>query len=247
MILRDVTLASERRVLGAQDSPAVNLRAALERRAPLLEVVPPHPPASPPLTAERVCEWLAAQNDESRLACARVLSEELEAVANDARSRGLELGRAAGRQEVEQQVRSSMAALTALVSAADKALSQESAQLAECCTEIVAAAFAKIAGTVLIQREAVLQVVLQVLSRLRDEGELSIRVSPADLPILQSYEARIDNALGGRRWTLSPDARVGAGGCVVDSSSGTLNGTLESQLHGLLATLRTAKEPQEVA
>jgi len=91
----------------------------------------------------------------------------------------------------------------------------------------------------------VLQVVLQVLSRVKNEAELSIRVSPTDLPILQSYAARLDDALGGRHWTLIPDTRVSAGGCMVESSSGTLNGTLESQLHGLLATLRAAKKPQD--
>jgi flagellar biosynthesis/type III secretory pathway protein FliH len=245
MILRDVVVAGERRLLGAQDSPTASLRTTLERRTPLLEVVSTHPSASPPLTAERVCEWLATQSEESRLACARALSKELEAVAHDAHSQGLEIGRSTGRQEVEAQAGSALAALATMVSAIENVISRESTQLAESCAEIVCAAFTKIAGTALIERDAVLQVVLQVLSRVKNEAELSIRVSPTDLPILQSYAARLDDALGGRHWTLIPDTRVSAGGCMVESSSGTLNGTLESQLHGLLATLRAAKKPQD--
>ena len=74
MILRNVSMGSERQVLGLPTPTAPP-----ERRPPQLEVVaqpPPQPPLPPPLTIHAVCEWLELQSDETRAACARALSSD---------------------------------------------------------------------------------------------------------------------------------------------------------------------------
>jgi flagellar biosynthesis/type III secretory pathway protein FliH len=89
----------------------------------------------------------------------------------------------------------------------------------------------------------VVAVVAEVLKRVREERELRIHVNPQDLPLLRTAEPGIAASLPGRNFTLVADARVEAGGCIVESKLGSLDGRLEVQLAGLVATLRAAKDP----
>lgn len=238
MILRNVVVASEReRLRSTRASEIAAVPAPAEWRGP----TPETRPATPTLTLERVCEWLAEQSPDLRTACARHLAPEIEALAEKARESGREIGRAQGRQEALQEVRSSVGALSQAVAACEQEFARECAQLAEGCAEIVAEVFRKLAAPALLSREAVIGSVLEVLKRVEDERELTIRVSAQDLPFLESQRSAIQEALGTRSWSLCADPRVTLGGCLVESSRGTLDGRLELQLQGLLETLRVSR------
>jgi len=237
MILRNVTLAGERQVLGLPTP----LSAPPERRPPQLEVVAQQPLPSPPLTVDAVCKWLEVQSAEARAACARALSSDLTALQEAARAEGLEAGKTYAIRELTERANSSLTALERIAEAAEMAFDLEARQLAQECTEIVAEAFLKLAGSALVTQEAILGSVLSVLRRMKDEREVTIRVCPSDLTLLQTHEAALSEVLGSRRWTLTADSRVGVGGCLVESSLGTLDGRLEVQLAKFCETLRAAK------
>jgi len=236
VILRNVSMGSERHVLGFPTPTAPP-----ERRPPQLEVVVPPSPPPPPLTAHAVCEWLELQSDETRAACARALSPDLAVLQESARAEGLEIGTAHAIRELTERAHSSLEALAKITENAEKAFAQEAGQLAQACAEIVAEVFVKLAGTALLTQEAILGSVLTVLQRVRDEREVTIRVSPGDLTLLQTHQAAFDKVLAPRRWTVTADPRVNAGGCLVESTLGTLDGRLEVQLAKLSDTLRAAK------
>ena len=230
MILRNVSVGSEWQVL---------------RRPTQLEAVAQPPPQLPPpppaLTVDAVCKWLELQSDETRAACARALSTDLTVLEEEARAEGLERGRAHAIRELTERANASLETLARITEAAEQAFALEAHQLAQACTEIVAEVFLKLAGAALLTPEAILGSVVTVLQRVRDEREVTIRVSPSDLPLLQTHQAAFDKALGARRWTVTADSRVGAGGCLVESTLGTLDGRLEVQLANLSDTLRAAK------
>ena len=73
---------------------------------------------------------------------------------------------------------------------------------------------------------------------------LVVRVSPTDLPLLQPEEKRLAAAVPGHELTLVADARIELGGCIVESSLGTLDGRMEVQLRELYSTLRAARAAQ---
>lgn len=242
MILRNVVVASDRerlRPVRAAGLAAISAAAELCEPAPVAARAPSAAAAT--LTLEVVCEWLLAQPAEVRAACARHLAPDIEAAAEKARETGREIGRAEARQQVLEGVRSGMGALSQMASACEQAFSRECAQLAESCAEIVAEAFSKLAGPALASRDAALGAVLEVLKRVKDERELTFQVSPQDLPFLQSQSSAIEEVLGSRSWSLCADPRVTLGGCLIESSLGTLDGRLEIQLQELFAMLRAAK------
>lgn len=245
MILRDVIVASDRERLRSARAPeGAAVTPVIEPPAP---VVVAQPPSVASLTLEGVCDWLLTQSADLRAAvCARCMAPDLEALAARAREAGRELGQARGREEVLDGAKSGLAALSQAVAAGEQTFAGESAQLADRCAEIVAEVLRKLIGPALVSRDAALGAVLEVLSRVTDERELTLWVSPEDLPFLESQKSAIQEALGTRSWSLYATPRVSLGGCLVESSLGTLDGRLEIQLQELSQTLRASKtaEPE---
>jgi flagellar assembly protein FliH len=249
MILRQAILSEQSRAL---EPVRVRVPAAPPPPTIAAEALPPPPPQpsaeirvrEAPLTFESVAAWLAVQDSETRVACASILAEELTHVHETAKADGRALGEAQGREEARRQVRSTIDALERIASKAQTAFDEEERKLADVCTEIVAEAFAKIAGAQLPTRLAAAGAVGEVLKRVKEGRELTVRVSPAELAMLQQEESQLAAAVPGRKFSLVADARVELGGCIVESKLGTLDGRLEVQLRELYATLRAARSSQ---
>jgi flagellar assembly protein FliH len=253
MILRDVIIADQARTLGRipapepqrQDRPA--LAALLEPSHPAPSDVDarfnerPQSPVPAPLTFEQVAAWLAVQDGETREACASLLSEELTAVHETARQKGYEAGEKRALAESKQEIDRKLGALDAVTSAANTAFEQECAAVVENCADVVAEVLAKIAGPMLASREGIIGTVTTVLGRIKEDRAATIRVHTDDLPILQAYEQTLAQLLGSRKFSLVADARITVGGCIVETSLGSLDGRLEVQLREMCETLRSAK------
>ena len=269
MIVRDVVLSSEPRVLrptsrvggdlpdnsrgairdAARHLPSGELgitgTATASASASALALVPPSsiPPAPPkPLvTAETAASWLVTQTADIRAALAQSLATDINTLREQARAQGIETGRVQALQEIVRRAESSLVALAEVTTAAQKAFSLEAATLADSCADIVSEAFLKLAGQHLASREAVLGTVVEVIKRIKDSREVTIRVSSQDLAVLREYERHIQQVLGSRHLNLVADPRVNVGGCLVESDVGTLDGRLEVQLRELFETIRAAK------
>jgi flagellar assembly protein FliH len=253
MILRDVIIAEQALTLGRASQP----EAASQERSTLAALLDSLPPAAPeinagsddrlhfsvpaPLTFEQVAAWLAVQDGETRESCASLLSEELTAVHERARASGYEAGQLRAKAEAEQETERLLSALASVVATAESALEQERATLAEDCADVVAEVLAKIAGSVLASREAIVGVVTTVLRRMKDDREATIRVHADDLPVLQLEEEKLAKLFGRSKFTLVADSRVTVGGCIVETSAGSLDGRLDVQLREMCETLRSAK------
>lgn len=243
MILRDAIFSGERRHLGAQPAPSVAPTDAVREMPADYDLTAPEPRAAepPPLSSDRVASWLVTQDGATRTALAGLLADELAAVRDAAHEEGHARGHAEAMKEAREKVRSAIEALETLNDSASAAFDAELAQLGESCADVVAEVFFKLAGSALVTREAIVGTVGEVLKRVREEREMGIHVNPADLPVLRTAEAGIAASIPGRRFTLVADGRVAAGGCIVESALGSLDGRLEVQLGELVATLRAAR------
>lgn len=263
MILRDVVIANQSRTLGRAPAPAYTPEPEISERqsavASLLDLPRPAaadvdstpdsfgPPAPAPLTFEQVAAWLAVQDGETREACASLLSDELTAVHEKARVSGYEAGEQRARAEFARESARVLGALEEMAKSAEAAFDRESAALAEGCVDVVAEVLAKITGPALGSREAILGAVLTVLNRVKEDRDVTIRVHAHDLPVLQQEEQTLTRVLGRRKFALVADTRVTAGGCIVETSAGSLDGRFEVQLQEMCETLRMAKSASREA
>jgi flagellar biosynthesis/type III secretory pathway protein FliH len=212
--------------------------AMLER--PPISLVPPA------ISLEAVIQWLSTRDEATRAALAAHLAPDIEDLQVTAQQEGFAAGKSQALSESQARLQSVLASLQALVASADAAFERESKALEEQCTEVVCEALAKIAGPLLSTREAALGAVVELIKRLRDAREIVIRVNATDLPMLQAEECALAAALGGRPFSIVADRSLHAGGVIVDTTLGSLDGRFDIQLAAALETLRAARPQSEV-
>jgi flagellar assembly protein FliH len=194
------------------------------------------------LNFENVVAWLAVQDEQTRKACGSILATEINQIYEAAKVEGYEAGRTAGAAAAKTEIAAQLKILQELSEAAGSLYLTEQHQMQDVCADIVAEAIGKIAGNLLATEEAAVGAVQEVLNRVKESREITIRVARDDLQRLKSHELDLSNALSGRKFEIVADNRIQLGGCIVDSRLGSLDGRFEVQLRELYETLRLAKQ-----
>lgn len=253
MILRGSAVSEQARPLPArphEELVAPLVDAKVERSDSdgmrLLESALPGPvgapePLVPALAFEDVVAWLVVQDEETRKSCSSLLSSELTEIHEKAREQGREAGRAEALAAAKVAAEAELELLRNAVAGAARAFETEHKQLADLCVEVIAEAFGKLAGRSLVSEDAIRGAVLQVLQRVTDERELTIRVARDDVALLSAHQDVLVEALSGRKFQILADSRVELGGCIVETKLGSLDGRLEVQLRELFETLKLAR------
>lgn len=193
------------------------------------------------LTFECVVAWLGVQDKETKNACAAMLTDEVTVIHENAKREGFLEGRKSGESAARQEAEQLVTLLQQIALNAQQAFDQEEQKLQLICVEIVGDALAKIAGPLLASEQASVGAVREILSRVKEERELFIRVSRDDIDSIRKLESDFNGLLGNRKYELIADARVELGGCIVETRLGSLDGRFEVQLRELYETLRLAK------
>ena len=77
------------------------------------------------------------------------------------------------------------------------------------------------------------EIVLTALRQARQQEMLTVRVNAADLPLVEKMRGKIDSFGRAQYLDVIADQSVGAGGCLIESASGTIDARLETQLRVL--------------
>jgi flagellar assembly protein FliH len=140
---------------------------------------------------------------------------------------------------VKAELAEETARLRALAASLEDALAQGIAGMEDAMVEIAFAAACKVLGQAAASEDGARAMVHEAMRQVRAKEGLVLRVSPADHEFLA---ARVPPADG--KVELAADERVAAGGCLIETSGGTLDARLEVQLRQLLDTLLRARETQ---
>lgn len=164
---------------------------------------------------------------EAEAEAQRILDEAREEAA-ETHQRGFEEGREIGlAQHTEQTTRALLR-----IRQMEGALERQYIGLLRTCVE-------KILGQELRQSpEAVVSVVRDALLDARQQREVIVRVSPADVDLLERNKPRLLEVLARANGIdVRPDPGVTRGGCIVSTELGTIDATLERQLDALVAAV----------
>lgn len=151
----------------------------------------------------------------------------LDEARNLAYREGLASGIEDGRREYSVQGEKMTALLESLGALRGELLSE----VEDDVVAIVFQAVTTIIGNALAERVGVVEVVRQVIGQVRDRENLIVRVSGKDFELIK--EAYRPENCAGQRVEIVAEPRILPGGCLVESSAGTLDGRLEVQLHSL--------------
>jgi flagellar biosynthesis/type III secretory pathway protein FliH len=90
---------------------------------------------------------------------------------------------------------------------------------------------------------AVVDVVLEALRPLRNRRQITVRLSPSDLPGLEAAHGALQQVACAARVELLADDAVEPGGCIVVTEVGRVDARLETQLERLVAALLGSTGP----
>ena len=164
---------------------------------------------------------------------ARAAAEQQAARAlHDAKTAGHAQGYADGMAQAAGHV----AALERLLSSLGEHAARHEQQLADEVLDLSLLFARQLVGqAVNARRELVLPIVASALSQLpQATRQIELRLDPADVALVRSV---IPADHPGPPLSIVPDAKVGAGGCVVETDQASVDATVASRWRRLLATL----------
>lgn len=178
----------------------------------------------------------------------QIYAELQEATSKDLQSSrqiAMEEGYAKGYQDAQNKVQEEHAnrveMLNGLISTVRNGFEERIEGLTDVVIELAFVAVTKIVGDALIQRKGVAAVVGELISRTKATEKLVVHVSPQDYKILDLEREQLLLGAGTRQIDLIPDDRVVLGGCLLETSSGNIDGRLEVQLQHFAEALLAAK------
>jgi len=195
------------------------------------------PEAPPPAPAVAEARTIAAVEPPPPAEDPRVA---LEALRRQAFEDGYRDGREHGEKEAKAELAQETERLQGLGASLRAALEQGIAGMEDAMVEIAFAAACKVLGQAAASEEGVRSMVQEAMRQVRSKEGLVLRVSPADYELLAARAPLAE----GVKLELAADERVASGGCLIETSGGTLDARLEVQLRQLLETLARAREAQ---
>jgi flagellar assembly protein FliH len=169
----------------------------------------------------------------------RLEVERLEVLA-EAEVQGFEAGLQRGAAAYTEQIDE----LANVVASARSALESGIAGTEDVMVEIAFEAVCKILGDAVGDSAGVVAVVREILRTVHERERLVVRVSPAQHEILLQHRGQLLKGEDGMTIDFVADERVTLGGCLVETTGGTLDGRLETQLQRLIDTLTSARRMQ---
>ena len=139
-----------------------------------------------------------------------------------------------------------VSALGAILESARTALTRAIDESEDVLVEIAFESVSKILGAALAQQAGVLAVIQQVMQHARERERMVVRVSPKDMTMIEAHRHLLHAATQASSIELVADSRVTLGGCLLETTGGTLDGRLETQMQTLCEVLlrtRNGVEP----
>jgi flagellar biosynthesis/type III secretory pathway protein FliH len=150
----------------------------------------------------------------------------------DGERSGFEQGERAGGEAVRRQLESMLQSLRQMLEELEALRRREARSFEKELVELVLAVARKvIAQEVVAQPESVMRLLREALRRIEHGGPLTIRMNPLDLERLAGQQPQLlESLVDPGQVRFEADSGVSAGGCVIESAAGDIDGRLENRL-----------------
>jgi flagellar assembly protein FliH len=170
-------------------------------------------------------------------------SEQLQAMAEQARIDGHAEGLAAGLAQAHAEAAGAMEALAAAEAQVRASLTEFTAEAERAAVSLAMEIARKVVAAELETRpELVLEVVSSALRRATERDRLVVEVSPQDFPLIRDAADDLAGRLGGiQRLEVVAERRVERGGCIVRTPEGEIDGRISEQMERLAEVFDEAR------
>jgi len=165
----------------------------------------------------------------------QTLDDEKTAALNQAREEGINKGYAEGKAEVDRLVERTHVVLERAQDKRHEILEQTEEEIINLVLLMVRKIVKVISEN---QRDVVISNVIEALKKVKDRGNINIRVNLADLKLTTEHTKEFIQQLEGvKSVTVAEDSSVDSGGCIIESDFGEIDARIASQLAELEAKI----------
>ena len=170
----------------------------------------------------------------------RIKAATAEAAKKQGHATGLQQGLDEAKRQMAEQLKQTADICNAMVAAAEQESSRVLLEAEPKIIELVLAISRKIICDEVEERPAVvLGLVRGALERVRDQNQIIIHVSPEDYEFILQSRQLLQTVVGAERsLTLTADAVLGKGGCLIETSFGTVEAGIDTQLESIRRVLQ---------
>jgi len=185
--------------------------------------------------AEQIVADLRRQAEEMNAETRKTLEDEKKEALEQGREAGREEGYSEGKAEVDRLVERTRVVLERAQDKRAEILSDTEREIVDLVL-LISRKIVKVISE--NQREVVISNVEQALRKVKDRGNIIIRVNLADLKLATDNTANFIKALeGAKSIQVAEDSSVDPGGCVIETDFGEIDARISSQLAELEAKI----------
>jgi flagellar assembly protein FliH len=178
--------------------------------------------------AEQIVAQAKTKAEELETEIRKNLDDEKKAAIEEGRLAGRNEGYAEGKVEVDRLIERTQIVLERAQDKRGEILTETEQEIINLVLLIVRKAVKVIADN---QREVIISNVVQALRKVRDRGNIIIRVNLADLKLTTDHTKEFVKMLEGvKSIQVAEDSSVGPGGCVIETDFGEIDARISSQL-----------------
>ena len=170
----------------------------------------------------------------------RIKAATAEAAKKQGHATGLQQGLDEAKRQMADQLKQTADICNAMVAAAEQESRRILLEAEPKIIELVLAISRKIICDEVEERPAVvLGLVRGALERVRDQNQIIIHVSPEDYEFILQSRQLLQTVVGAERsLTLTADSVLGKGGCLIETSFGTVEAGIDTQLESIRRVLQ---------
>ena len=189
---------------------------------------------------QEINEMKVRADREAAQEAERIKAATAEAAKKQGHATGLQQGLDEAKRQMAEQLKQTADICNAMVAAAEQESSRVLLEAEPKIIELVLAISRKIICDEVEERPAVvLGLVRGALERVRDQNQIIIHVSPEDYEFILQSRQLLQTVVGAERsLTLTADSVLGKGGCLIETSFGTVEAGIDTQLESIRRVLQ---------
>ena len=260
-LIRSAIITHEAKVLPLREAPKQAIAPAIMpviEQTPIASTTSPIPPelVAEPINIDPTPGLPIYEEKETPLPdldpeLKQALLEEIQTARATAVQEGFEAGHTQGMTEANQSLQTQIESVNKLLNTVSDVLQSQINGLEDILVTLAFETVCKIIGNTLITQEGVVAVVREVIGHVKESEPITIRICPADYNQLINDPTALTQTYSASGITLVADDRVILGGCLIETSGGSLDGRLETQLQqvkdALLSARRQRTDRQETS
>jgi flagellar assembly protein FliH len=173
---------------------------------------------------------------EAILENARKMAARIEAEAYDqGYAQGQKDGEALGRRQYETRCSRLKDVIGAIQSQADAILNRYEPQLVRLCMEISRHI---VHHEIEIMPETITLSIKEALKQVVEGSELNIRLNPRDAELAHDFVEKEIRVTGGHPVNITPDSRISAGGCIIETDFGLIDATVDGKWQAVVSAIK---------